>query len=154
MGGDVTLAQQDVKNGAIITVGVHGHMGTGNLMPDDSGEVPDDAVQNSIYTKGDSSYYHAHARKGELTEEQRIVSGGEPAKLSESAVPTLEMKPSMARSVLSSEEAFISDRPEVPIRNYSWGDEREFVKIYVSKDNEPEAVTAAEDGKDNKVEFT
>merc|ERR1719471_1985768 len=100
-------------------------------VPDpETGEIPDDAVNTSIYTKGDASYYHAHARKGELLEEHRIVSGGEPVKLGESDVPLPE--PKSAQRLLNEDEDGESGKPERPISNYAWGDEKEFIKIYIS----------------------
>merc|ERR1711990_1108620 len=35
---------------------------------------------------------------------------------------------------------------------YAWGDEKEVVKIYISKESEPEVVQAVEDGKNGQTE--
>merc|ERR1711982_42627 len=70
---DATLKEQEIRDGALVTVGVHG-MKTEEPLPDpETGEIPNDAVTNSICTKGDASYYYA-SKGPQLPEEQRIVS--------------------------------------------------------------------------------
>mmetsp|Transcript_87186 Transcript_87186/g.255185 ORF Transcript_87186/g.255185 Transcript_87186/m.255185 type:complete len:287 (-) Transcript_87186:322-1182(-) len=153
MSEETSLKEQDVHDGAVITVGVHGMKGVEALMPDpETGEVPGDAVSASIASRGDSSYYHAHARNASLPEEHRIVSGGEPEKLSGDFAKPIEEHKTVKQQIAESEGRKDASRPERPIRNYSWGDEKQNVKIYISKDNEPEVIAAAEDGKDGKVE--
>ncbi|OLQ15585.1 Nephrocystin-3 [Symbiodinium microadriaticum] len=80
---DVMLEAEDVRDGAILTVGVHGVAGGGHQNHVEDEDLPEDAVQNSIAVKGETSYYFAHSRKADVPEEHRIVSGGEPQKLSE-----------------------------------------------------------------------
>jgi len=148
---DETLAAQDVKDGAVLTVGVHGMRNEGPDLDADEGEAPTDAVGISICSKGDASYYHAHRRRqDDVPEEHRIVSGGAPQKLGESDAPLPEPQ-APGRLVLqagSDEPA----RPERAILSYSWGDEPEVVKIYISAENEQEAVAAAGDGKNGQVD--
>jgi len=151
-----TLEAMEVADGAVITVGVHGMKGSDDpvdLDPETGEPVPGDHVQDSINRKGDASYYHAHGRKSELTEEQRIVSGGAPQMLAQGegqALPTTEPVPyTVAMFDETGEE---SERPRRAMKNYAWGDEKEFVKIYISKEGEPEALTDAGDGKNGQVE--
>jgi len=150
---DGTLLEQDVRDGAIITVGVHGMKGTEPAEDPETGEVPGDAVNSSIATKGDTSYYHAHSRGLTLPEEHRIVSGGAPEKLTGSLEVPLEEPKTLKQQLAETDGEKQAGRPERPIRNYSWGDEKASVKIYVSMDSEPEAVGAAEDGKGGQVEM-
>lgn len=151
-----TLEAQEVVDGAMITVGVHGLRTNDDEVevdPETGEPVASDAVQNSMNTKGDSSYYFAHNRKSDLTEEQRIVSGGAPQKIAEGeaqAIPTLEPPPPSAS--LFDDEVEEPGRPRKAILNYAWGDEKEVVKIYISKEGEPEAVEIAGDGKSGQCE--
>lgn len=148
---DADLKTQEVRDGAVISVGVHGMKG-GDIEPDpDTGEVPTDAVGTSIAAKGDASYYHAHRQHCDVPEEVRIVSGGPPQKLSETDAPLPEPK-SLKQQLEIDEEGEESKRPQKQIHAYSWGDEKEFIKIYVSFDMEPDAVGAAADGKGGQVE--
>lgn len=149
---DATLKEQEIHDGAVITVGVHGMKGDAMHPDPETGDVPSDAVNASIASKGDSSYYHAHSRPMTLPEEHRIVSGGEPEKLTGTLEKELEERKTMKQQIAENEGRKDATRAERPIRNYSWGDEKETIKIYISKDNEPEAIAAAEDGKDGKVE--
>jgi len=149
-----TLQEQEVVDGAQIAVGVHGMRGGNNSEPvvdPETGEVAD-AVQASINNKGDTSYYFAHSKKCELSEEQRIVSGGSPLKISEGYGQALSEvdRPPAAEYMFEDEEA--PGRPRKAIKNYAWGDEKEVVKIYISQDSEPDAIEAASDAKDGQVE--
>jgi len=146
---DQSLQDQHILDSAIITVGVHGMRGqTSFAAVEEDGEIPRDAVQNSIYAKGDSSYYFAHTRKSDVPEEHRIVSGGAPQKLAESQ--TLPEPISGHRQLRMEEDE--TQRPERHISNYAWGDEKEVVKIYISADSEPEIVGLAKDGKSGEVQ--
>jgi len=148
---DTSLQQQEVVDGAQIAVGVHGMRGNSEPVVDpETGELADDHVQTSINSKGDSSYYFAHARKSELTEEQRIVSGGSPQKIAEGQGQVL----ATADPVPLSAAGLFEDpgRQRKAIKNYAWGDEKEVIKIYISKESEPEAVQAAGNGKEGQVE--
>mmetsp|Transcript_126973 Transcript_126973/g.353637 ORF Transcript_126973/g.353637 Transcript_126973/m.353637 type:complete len:287 (-) Transcript_126973:117-977(-) len=149
---DATLKDQELYDGAIITVGVHGMRGDAPSPDPETGEMPNDAVNNSIATKGDASYYHAHSRPSMLPEEHRIVSGGAPAKLSGDLVVPLEEPKTLKQQIEESEGRKDVTRGEKPIRNYSWGDEKATIKIYISKDSEPDAISAAEDGKSGQVD--
>lgn len=147
---DETLKKQGIEDSAIITVGVHGMAGQAPLVAQDDDEIPNDAVSKSIHEKGASSYYHAHSRKPELSEEQRIVSGGAPQKLSES--DTCLPEPVSQLKQLKIDDPEDSQRLERPICNYAWGDEKDVVKVYISADAEPEAVKAAGDGKNGQLD--
>lgn len=151
---DQLLKDMDVRDGATITVGIHGMKGDVPEVDPETGEMPEDAVNKSIASKGDASYYHAHKRGGgaALPEEHRIVSGGEPEKLGEKFFVPLEEKKSLKQQMDEQEGRKDTNRAEKPIRNYSWGDEKAYIKIYVSADNEPDAIAAAGDGKDGKVD--
>lgn len=151
---DASLKEQDVHDGAVITVGVHGMKGLDPSLLEADGEAAGDAVSNSIAAKGDASYYHAHARPGSLPEEHRVVSGGEPEKLTGDLAKGLEEHKTLKQMIAENEGRKDASRGERPIRNYSWGDEKGAVKIYVSQDNEPEVIAAAGDGKDGKVEVS
>jgi len=144
-----TLKEQEVRDGAIITVGIHGLKGNMDIDVENA-EIPDDHVQRSIYAKGESSYYFAHARKGDLDDEQRIVSGGPPAKLMETEAMKGDARVPLSK--LMDEEDDTPARPMRPIRNYSWGDEKENIKIYISEDNEQDVLKAAGDGKQGQVD--
>ncbi|CAJ1343170.1 unnamed protein product [Effrenium voratum] len=133
---DATLESEEIEDSAVLTVGVHGTGGRQTAVVSDD-ELPQDAVQNSIAVKGDSSYYFAHSRKMDVPEEHRIVSGGAPQRLGEA-----EALKEPVRQVLEGEEP---QRPERAILNYAWGDEKEAVKLYVSAEAEPEALGAAQD---------
>merc|ERR1712060_747264 len=107
-------------------------------------------VHRSINNKGEASYYHAHPRGQKLPEEQRIVSGGEPQKIAEAAEKMPE--PKGFKQKLNDEGENVEAKPEKHIYSYSWGDERDTIKIYLSADNESDAVSAAADGKGGQVE--
>lgn len=147
-----TLVQQGVETGATITVAVHGMRRSSSALADSDGEAPNDAVSHSLYARGDTSYYFAHAGtdRSALPAEHRIASGGPPQKISESE--GLLPEPVSGLSKLRQAMPDGSARPRRAIKNYSWGDEKETVKIYISADSEPEAVTAAGSGKSNEVE--
>lgn len=148
-----SLQQQEVIDGAQISVGVHGMQGNTDPLEDpETGETCNDHVQTSINSKGDTSYYFAHARKSELSEEQRIVSGGSPQKIAGGEDQVLSISEPANPSSAMFDDYEDTGRPRKPIKNYAWGDEKEVIKIYISKDAEPEAVQAAEDGKNGKVE--
>ena len=121
---DATLESEQVEDGAVLTVGVHG---TGSRSYEDS-ELPDTAVEHSMARNGDTSYYFAHARRAELPEEHRIVTGGSPRSLGQAPVAPL-----------------VPERPQRAIKSYAWGDEKEAVKLYVSAEAEEEALQAAQD---------
>jgi hypothetical protein len=149
------LISQEVVDGALVTVGVHGMRGGGDpeVVDPETGEALDDAVHNSINDKGDTSYYFGSSRKSNLTEEQRIVSGGAPQKIAEGetqTLPTTEALPSA--SAMFEDGAIEPGRARKAIKNYAWGDEKEVVKIYISKDSEPDAIQYAGDGKDGQIE--
>mmetsp|Transcript_158898 Transcript_158898/g.281682 ORF Transcript_158898/g.281682 Transcript_158898/m.281682 type:complete len:288 (-) Transcript_158898:68-931(-) len=151
-----TLAEQEVVDGAVITVGVHGLKSDAPLQDPETGEVPDDAVGSSLATRGDTSYYHAHrgrAQDSRVTEEQRIVSGGAPQMLAEGEAEALSSAEKRPMSMLLFEDdSSEAGRARRAMKNYSWGDEKEFIKIYISKDGEPDAIAAAGDGKSEQVE--
>ena len=129
---DATLESEQVEDSAVLTVGVHG---TGSRSYEDD-ELPETAVEHSMARNGDTSYYFAHARRAELPEEHRIVSGGEPRSLG-----------------ASGEQSEVSvGRPQRAIKSYAWGDEKEAVKLYVSAEAEEEALQAAGDGTQGQVE--
>lgn len=153
---DKSLASQEVRDGCIITVGVHGMRGDAAEADPETGEVASDAVNTSISRKGDASYYHAHRRKGdELPEEHRIASGGAPQKLGDVAAPLSEPVAAGKMIMASGQEGPAEDsRPERRISNYAWGDEQDFVKIYISAEQESDAVNAAAAGKSGEVEVT
>merc|ERR1712232_166460 len=72
----------------------------------------------------------------ELPPELRYVYGGAPAKLAEADAPNTTAEPEI---------------PTMAIAKYSWADEGEFVCIYVSHEDEGDAITAARDGKNGEV---
>jgi len=137
-----TLAQQDVRDGAVIMVGVHGQ---GSNVPDEA-DAPTTAVDHSLHCRGDASYYFAHARPSDIPAECRIVSGGSPQKI-ESAGPAVA-----SAQPVQVDEQCIPERPERRIMNYSWGDEREVIKVYISKDSEADVIAAVGDGTRGQVE--
>jgi len=147
---DKALEVQEVRDGAVITVGVHGMKGDIVDLDPETGELPTDAVNTSICSRGDSSYYHAHRRKADLPEEHRIVSGGAPQKLGESS--ELLPEPKAPGKAIVTEEGEEPGRSERPISNYAWGDEKDTVKIYISAESEPKAIASAGDGKAGEVE--
>mmetsp|Transcript_102801 Transcript_102801/g.265751 ORF Transcript_102801/g.265751 Transcript_102801/m.265751 type:complete len:285 (-) Transcript_102801:34-888(-) len=150
---DESLALQNVRDGATISVGVHGMKGS---MPLPDGEAeggePTDAVAVSMASKGNTSYYFSHSKQSEVPEEHRVVSGGAPAKLRETEELLPEPKSMARRHVLGVDEVEGPSKSERPVHHYAWGDEQEFVKIYVSVEGEPEVVAAAGDGKSSQVE--
>jgi len=100
-----------------------------------------DVVDNSIITVAVHGRLAPEEKPpSDLPDEQRIASGGPPQKIS--------ARPVSSTSHDESEEVV---RPEARILNYSWGDEKEFVKIYISKDSEPEVIGAAGDGQSGQV---
>ena len=131
---------EGIEDSAVLTVGVHGTGGGQNTE-----ELPDTAVENSIAAKGENSYYFAHAKTAEVPEEHRIVSGGSPKKLAEG-----EPLPEPISAMKLGEQ----QRPERAILNYAWGDEKEAVKIYVSAEAEAQALEAAGDGKSDQVKVS
>lgn len=152
---DSTLQEQEVVEGAQIFVGVHGMRSSAPAEVDpETGEAEaGDHVQSSINSKGDTSYYFAHARKGELSEEQRIVSGGSPQKIAECEARSLDTaEPPPLASAMFDDGTEAPGRPIKTIKNYAWGDEKHVIKIYISKESESEAVQAAGSGKDGQVE--
>jgi len=122
-----TLAEQGVEPDATISVRVNQAFVT----------AADSALRQSIAKSGGTSYYYAHANEKALPKEHRYAYGGAPARLDgeEGAAPEKLEAPSLAR----------------PITQYSWGDEGDFVCIYVSADGEAAAIEAAGDGKDGQV---
>merc|ERR1719174_1878916 len=42
-------------------------------------------------------------------------------------------------------------RPRKAIKNYAWGDEKEAIKIYVSRESEPDVIQAVGNGKDGQL---
>eukprot|EP00747_Dinoflagellata_sp_TGD_P092739 gnl/TRDRNA2_/TRDRNA2_165510_c0_seq1.p1 gnl/TRDRNA2_/TRDRNA2_165510_c0~~gnl/TRDRNA2_/TRDRNA2_165510_c0_seq1.p1 ORF type:complete len:220 (+),score=52.74 gnl/TRDRNA2_/TRDRNA2_165510_c0_seq1:79-738(+) len=144
---DQSLTLQEVYDGAVITVGVHGMPGSNTQVYEENPEeVPSDAVQQSIYCKGDASYYHAHGRKSsELPDDLRVQSGGAPVPFQPKAEQPLaktglDGRTGLVTKVPSScdDEDQQSDRSEKAILNYSWGDEKTCVKIYISADSDPQ----------------
>mmetsp|Transcript_2346 Transcript_2346/g.4953 ORF Transcript_2346/g.4953 Transcript_2346/m.4953 type:complete len:284 (-) Transcript_2346:244-1095(-) len=149
---DRTLMEQNVLDGSTLTVGVHGSLGS-RVALDADADDDGDAVQSSMERHGEASYYFAHTRKYELPEEKRIVSGGDPQKLQEDLNAPAPTPPDILDvGAMVFDEDFAPKRAERHMRSYSWGDERDFVKIYITKDNEPEAIEAAGDGKNGTVE--
>merc|ERR1711937_5935 len=129
--------------------------GGGDQIADsESGELASsDPVHNSINSKGDTSYYFGSSRKSELTEEQRIVSGGAPQKIAEGDKQTLPTTEALnSASAMFEDDSIEPGRARKAIKNYAWGDEKEVVKIYISKDSEPDAIQYAGDGKAGQVE--
>mmetsp|Transcript_15433 Transcript_15433/g.46302 ORF Transcript_15433/g.46302 Transcript_15433/m.46302 type:complete len:282 (-) Transcript_15433:117-962(-) len=147
---DDMLGAQNVRDGAVITVGVHGMKGQMPIEVE-SGEVPADAVARSM-AKGETSYYFSHSKQSEVPEEHRVVSGGAPAKFRETEELLPEPKSMARRPILGAGETDVNARSERPISHYAWGDEKDFVKIYVSADAEKEVIAAAGDGKSSQVE--
>jgi len=116
----------DVQDGAVVTVK--------NV---DQEVLPENSVlRQSISKNGGSSYYYAHANEKELPPEHRYVYGGAPAKLAETDVANATAEP---------------ETPTMAIAKYSWADEGDFVCIYVSQEDEADAITAAKDGKSGEV---
>lgn len=86
-------------------------------------------TKEHIQRHGRLSYYHTdRVDRSDISDEYRVVSGGEPVKLEE--------KP-----------------PEkvVRITNYTWANDKGILKVFIDAENEPRAVEAAGDGKDGKV---
>lgn len=121
---DQTLEAQGIQDGAVVTV-----------KSVDQEVLPQNSVlRQSISKNGGSSYYYAHANEKELPPELRYVYGGAPAKLADAQECT--------------------DKPQVPVvevAKYSWADEGEFVCIYISQEDEADAIAAAKDGKNGEV---
>lgn len=150
-----TLEAQDVRDRCVITVGVHGMKGGSFEADDAEADSAADAVRSSICRKGDASYYHAHRRKGdELPEEMRIAAGGPPRKMGESSEPLPEPVAPGKLPMAREDGSLGESRPERRILSYAWGDEKDCVKVYVSAEQDPEAVAAAGDGKSGEVEVT
>mmetsp|Transcript_92770 Transcript_92770/g.198913 ORF Transcript_92770/g.198913 Transcript_92770/m.198913 type:complete len:256 (+) Transcript_92770:65-832(+) len=128
----LSLAAQDVEDGATITVKVN----------EKEVKSENSALRDSISKNGGSSYYYAHANEKALPPEQRYVYGGAPAKLAEAEAEA---------AAASLQEA----APAKAIAKYAWADEGDFVCIYISAEDEAEALEAAKDGKNGevKVEF-
>jgi len=122
-----TLEDQGVQDGAVVTVK---HVDE-QVLPADS------VLRQSISKNGGSSYYYAHANEKELPPELRFVYGGEPIKLT------------MAEAAnVTAEQQIVT----TAIAKYSWADEGDFVCIYISHDNEADAIAAAKDGKSGEVD--
>jgi len=128
-----TLAAQGVENDASITV----------KDVDQVVAAEDSALRKSIAKNGGQSYYYAHANENQLPPEVRYVSGGEPIKLT---------------SEQTSQNAAAAEAPAKAdakvLAKYSWADEGDFVCVYISAENEPEAIAAAGDGKGGEVQVT
>merc|ERR1712070_496940 len=73
----------------------------------------------------------------DIPEEIRVAGGGKPVKIS-------------AEAAQASDNAGLV--PTRQITHFSWGEEDQQVSIYVEVEGEPEAVVAAGDGKNGKVE--
>lgn len=121
---DTPLATQGVEADAIITIKT--------LETDVAKE--DSELRQSIQRSGTNSYYYAHANEKELPLEHRYVYGGAPAKLEGVA------------------EDFKAEVPIQSIEKYAWSDEGDSVKIYISADNEADAIEAMKGG-EVTVEF-
>lgn len=129
-----TLAEQGMEDGAEVMVGIHGLQECGAVPSDDeeTAEGERSAVDDSIRRMGAASYYRwAAGKKENLAPEHRIATGGAPP-----VITTIEDPAPL-------EEC---ERRVVSLKNYSWGDEKEVIKIYLSADQEPLAVEAATKG--------
>jgi len=149
---DASLQEQEVVDGGQVAVGVHGMRSSSAPEDSETGELATDPVQISMNTKGDTSYYFAHSTKCELSDEQRIVSGGEPLKIADGVGQALSVVDPVPLSAALFDDHMDPARPRKSIKNYAWGDEKEVIKIYISKELEPEAIQAAGDGRDGQVE--
>lgn len=124
-----TLEAQGVEDEAVVTVRTVDQQ----VLPADS------KLRQSISKNGGSSYYYAHANEKQLPHELRYVYGGAPAKIEEAAAGDAAAAPEI---------------PTVAIAKYSWADEGDFVCVYVSGEDEADAIAAAKDGKSGEVTVT
>jgi len=123
---DRSLEAQGVQDGAVVTIKHR-----------DQEVVPENSVlRQSISKNGGSSYYYAHANETELPTELRYVYGGAPTKLDEVGAIVPPAK---------------AEIPSIAINKYSWADEGDFVCIYISQEDEGDAIAAAKDGKSGEV---
>lgn len=125
---DMTLQEQGVLDAAVVTV----------KTLDQEVKPKDSVLRQSISKNGHSSYYYAHANEKELPLEHRYAYGGAPAKLS-------------AEAAGYDATAVPEAPPSIAIAKYSWADEGDFVCIYISQENEADAIAAAKDGKNDEV---
>jgi len=112
-----TLAEQGMEDGAEVMVGIHGLQECGAVPSDDeeTAEGERSAVDDSIRRMGAASYYRwAAGKKENLAPEHRIATGGAPP-----VITTIEDPAPL-------EEC---GRRVVSLKNYSWGDEKEVIKI-------------------------
>lgn len=125
-----TLEAQGLQDAAVVTVKTLDQ----EVLPADS------VLRKSISKNGGSSYYYAHANEKELPHELRYVYGGAPTKLSDADAENVS--------------GYAAAQPEIPtvaIAKYSWADEGDFVCIYISQEDEADALAAAKDGKGGEV---
>lgn len=122
-----TLENQGVEDGAAISVK---HVKE-QVLKEDS------VLRHSISKNGGSSYYYAHANEKELPLEHRYVYGGAPAKLANAECPNEINEPQKSMKAIA---------------KYSWADEGDFVCIYISHEDEADAIDAAKAGKNSEVD--
>lgn len=122
-----TLSAQGVLEGAAVTVKrVNEQVLTENSV-----------LRQSISKNGGSSYYYAHANEKQLPQEHRYVYGGAPAKLDRPQADGAAAEPQILTKAIA---------------KYSWADEGDFVCIYISHEDEADAIAAAKDGKNGEVD--
>lgn len=87
-------------------------------------------TKEHIQKHGRLSYYHTdRVDRSDVSEEYRVVSGGEPVKLEEKAVEAV-----------------------IRIEKFTWANDKTFVKVFIDAEDEPRAVKAAGDGTGGKVD--
>jgi len=113
------------------------------------------ALHKNIAEKGAHAYYHAHTRKYEIPADAKIitgpglVAGGPPQRISgpDGAVAEAPstVEPSAVPAAVSDENATSSPKDlaqdAIPLKEYSWSDEGDKVKIYVVCDGLPADAT-------------
>jgi len=122
-----TLEAQGVEADAVVTVK---HINE-QVLKENS------VLRQSISKNGGSSYYYAHASEKELPLELRYVSGGAPMKMSNAEVTNETKEPQIMTKAIA---------------KYSWADEGDFVCVYISHEDEADAIAAAKDGKNGEVD--
>eukprot|EP00928_Gymnodinium_smaydae_P003280 TRINITY_DN11178_c2_g1_i3.p2 TRINITY_DN11178_c2_g1~~TRINITY_DN11178_c2_g1_i3.p2 ORF type:complete len:168 (-),score=28.44 TRINITY_DN11178_c2_g1_i3:55-558(-) len=79
------------------------------------------AMESNLQTKGDNAYYYAHSRHFEVPEDAKVISG--PGLITGGAPVLLEVGSGIA-------EAAVEERT-VWLKDYSWSDSTDKVKVYV-----------------------
>jgi len=122
-----TLEAQGVEDGAAVSVK---HVKE-QVLRENS------VLRQSISKNGGSSYYYAHANEKELPLELRYAYGGAPTKLPNAECPNETTEPQKSTKAIA---------------KYSWADEGDFVCIYISHEDEADAIEAAKAGKNDEVD--